>query len=88
MLSSRNLLRQSLLVPMAVDGVLRITLSVSGPWTGFSCREKESVLGKVEVGAKESAEVKAVDTVSKALEMGLLEHSEGLILFGRTTGKL
>lgn len=40
MLSSRNLLRRSLLVLVTGDGDLRITLSVNGL--------KESVLGKVE----------------------------------------
>lgn len=80
MLSSRNLLRQALLVPMTVD-VLTTTLSVGGPWA-------ESVLGKVDWDEKERPEAKSVDKVSVALKMGLSEHSEGLKLFGRTTGKL
>lgn len=85
MLSSRNLLRQSLLVPMTVDEDLRIVI---GPWTGFTCKEKESVLDKVEVGEEESAEEKAVDLVWVRLEVGLSEHSAWLKLFGSTTGKL
>lgn len=48
MLSSRNLLRQALLV--LTTGDLRVTVSVNGSWRAFTCREEESVPDKVEGG--------------------------------------
>lgn len=53
MFSSRNLLRQSLLVLTCADGCLRNTSSANGPWVGFMGREKESVLDEVELGLSE-----------------------------------
>ncbi len=89
MLSSRNLLRQALFELTTED--LRVTVSVSGSWRGFKGREEESVLDKVEggeEGEEESSQEEAMDVVWVRLEVGLPEHSEGLKLFGRTTGKL
>ena len=50
MLSSLNLLRQALLVLVTGDGDLRVTVPVVGAIGGFTCREAESVLYKVEEG--------------------------------------
>lgn len=82
MLSSRNLLRQALLVLVTEGWDLRTPVSVDESWQCVTCREEEPVLGKVEGGEE------VVDLVGGRLEEQLPELSELLKLFGRTTGKL
>lgn len=84
MLSSRNLLRQSLFVPMATD--LKID---GGPKAGVSGDETvfESWLGKLHIGEEDGAEEKAADL---EVRLGVEQSGDlaGLKLFGSTTGKL
>lgn len=84
MLSSRNLLRQSLFVLMAAD--LKID---GGPWAGVSDDETvfESWLDKLHFGGEDDTEEKAADFEVR-LEVEKSEQSAGLKLFGSTTGKL
>lgn len=83
MLSSRNLLRQSLFVLMGAD--LKID---GGHWAGVSGDETESLLDKLLFDEEGGAEEKAADLDEVRLEVEPSEHSAGLKLFGSTTGKL
>lgn len=73
MLSSRNLLRQALFVPLSEYGDRRTTLSDDGLWTGFTCRDRESVLDKVEGGEEGEEESSGEGEEAVDLEVGLSE---------------